>query len=157
MIDLDTAQPGTSKEPKANPETLFAAGYAACFQGALANRAKTKGVDTSDSTVTAEVSFGPSEDGGFGIAVKLKVQIPGVEPEQARELVELAHEFCPYSKATRGNIDVTLTSSDDSGATVGYRPGSGAGWRHGHQRVRPVLDRHRAVVVAHRRARCAPR
>ena len=109
VIDFDTAQPGTSKEPKANPETLFAAGYAACFQGALGNRAKTKGVDTSDSTVTAEVSFGPSEDGGFGIAVELKVSIPGVEPEQARELVELAHEFCPYSKATKGNIDVTLT------------------------------------------------
>lgn len=109
VLDLDTAQPGTSKEPKANPETLFAAGYAACFQGALGNRAKTKGVDTSDSTVTADVSFGPSEDGGFGIAVELKVSIPGVEPEQARELVELAHEFCPYSKATKGNIDVTLT------------------------------------------------
>jgi osmotically inducible protein OsmC len=109
VIDLDTGQPGTSDEPKANPETLFAAGYAACFQGALANRAKTKGVDTSDSTVTAEVSFGPSEDGGFGLAVELKVAIPGVEPDQARELLELAHQFCPYSKATRGNIDVTLT------------------------------------------------
>ena len=109
VLDLDTAQPGTSEEPKANPETLFAAGYAACFQGALGNRAKTKGIDTSDSTVTADVSFGPSEDGGFGIAVELKVTIPGVEPEQARELVELAHEFCPYSKATKGNIDVTLT------------------------------------------------
>ncbi|WP_375501902.1 organic hydroperoxide resistance protein [uncultured Jatrophihabitans sp.] len=109
VLDLDTAQPGSSGEPKANPETLFAAGYAACFQGALGNRAKTKGVDTSDSTVTAEVSFGPSEDGGFGIAVELKVSIPGVDPEQARELVELAHEFCPYSKATKGNIDVTLT------------------------------------------------
>lgn len=55
------------------------------------------------------MSFGPSADGGFGIAVELKVALPGVEPQQARELVELAHEFCPYSKATRGNIDVTLT------------------------------------------------
>jgi lipoyl-dependent peroxiredoxin len=109
VLDLDTAQPGTSDIPKANPETLFAAGYAACFQGALGNRAKTKGIDTSDSTVTADVSFGPSEDGGFGIAVELKVSIPGVDPAQARELVELAHEFCPYSKATKGNIDVTLT------------------------------------------------
>ncbi len=108
VIDLDTAQPGTTTEPKVNPETLFAAGYAACFQGALANRAKTKGVDTSDSTVTAEVSFGPSEDGGFGIAVELKVNIPGVDEAQATELVELAHQFCPYSKATRGNIDVTV-------------------------------------------------
>jgi Ohr subfamily peroxiredoxin len=109
VIDVDTAQPGTSSEPKANPETLFAAGYSACFQGALANRAKTVGVDTSDSTVTAEVSFGSSEDGGFGIAVELKVEIPGVDKDKAQELVELAHQFCPYSKATRGNIDVTLT------------------------------------------------
>jgi len=109
IIDLHLAQPGTSSEPKANPETLFAAGYSACFQGALANRAKTQGIDTADSTVTAEVSFGPSEDGGFGLAVELKVNIPGVDAAKARELVELAHEFCPYSKATRGNIDVTLT------------------------------------------------
>ena len=110
VIDLDLGQPGSYQgEPKANPETLFAAGYSACFQGALANRAKTKGVDTSDSTVTAEVSFGPSEDGGFGLAVELKVHVPGQDPETVRELVGLAHEFCPYSKATRGNIDVTLT------------------------------------------------
>jgi Ohr subfamily peroxiredoxin len=110
VIDLDLGQPGSFQgPPKANPETLFAAGYSACFQGALANRAKTKGIDTSDSTVTAEVSFGPSEDGGFGLSVELKVHVPGQEPETVRELVELAHEFCPYSKATRGNIDVTLT------------------------------------------------
>ena len=91
-----------------NPETLFAAGYAACFQGALENRAKTKGVDTSASEVTAHVSFGPSEDGGFGLAVEIEVSIPGVEQAQARELVELAHQFCPYSKATRDNIVVSL-------------------------------------------------
>src|SRR5690348_15146235 len=69
VIDLDTAQPGTSNEPKANPETLFASGYAACFQGALLNRAKAQGIDASDSSVTAAVSFGPSDDGGFGLAV----------------------------------------------------------------------------------------
>lgn len=110
VIDLDLAQPGSFQgDPKANPETLFAAGYSACFQGALANRAKTRDIDTSDSEVTAEVSFGPSEDGGFGLAVELKVHIPGVDDETARELLELAHEFCPYSKATRGNIEVTLT------------------------------------------------
>jgi Ohr subfamily peroxiredoxin len=109
VIDLDTAQPGTRGEPAANPETLFASGYAACFQGALANRAKTQGIDTSDSTVTAEVSFGSTDDGGFGLAVELKAEIPGVDAEKARELLELAHQFCPYSKATRGNIEVTLT------------------------------------------------
>jgi lipoyl-dependent peroxiredoxin len=108
VIDLDLAQPGTSTEPRANPETLFAAGYAACFQGALLNRAKAQGIDTSDSTVTAQVSFGPSEDGGFGIAVALEVEIPGVDDAKAQELIELAHQFCPYSKATRGNIEVTL-------------------------------------------------
>jgi osmotically inducible protein OsmC len=108
VIDLDTAQPGTSPEPKVNPETLFAAGYAACFQGALLNRAKTQDIDTSDSTVTVQVSFGPSEDGGFGIAVAIEAEIPGVDEAKAQELLELAHQFCPYSKATRGNIEVTI-------------------------------------------------
>jgi osmotically inducible protein OsmC len=109
LVDFDLAQPGSTPEPAVNPETLFAAGYSACFQGALANRAKTQGIDTSDSTVTANVSFGPSEDGGFGLAVELEVSIPGVDAAKAQELVELAHAFCPYSKATRGNIVVTLT------------------------------------------------
>lgn len=109
LVDFDLAQPGTTPEPHVNPETLFAAGYSACFQGALLNRAKTQGIDTSDSTVIANVSFGSTDDGGFGLAVELEVNIPGVDPDKARELVELAHEFCPYSKATRGNIEVTLT------------------------------------------------
>ena len=109
LVEFDLAQPGTTPQPAVNPETLFAAGYSACFQGALANRAKTQGIDTSDSTVTANVSFGPSEDGGFGLAVELEVSIPGVDAAKAQELVELAHQFCPYSKATRDNIEVTLT------------------------------------------------
>ena len=109
VIDLDTAQPGTTNEPKANPETLFASGYAACFQSALLNRAKAQDIDASDSSVTAAVSFGPSDDGGFGLAVEMQVEIPGVDAAKARELVELAHQVCPYSKATRGNIEVTLT------------------------------------------------
>ncbi|MFN2518248.1 MAG: organic hydroperoxide resistance protein [Jatrophihabitantaceae bacterium] len=108
VIDLDLAYPGTPGDPKANPETLFAAGYAACFQNALTNRARTQGVDTSDSTVTAQVSFGPSEDGCFGLAVDISVEIPGVQSARAQELVELAHQYCPYSKATRGNITVTV-------------------------------------------------
>jgi osmotically inducible protein OsmC len=108
LIDFDLAQPGSTPEPAVNPETLFAAGYASCFQGALQNRAKTKNVDTSESTVTANVSFGPSEDGGFGLAVAIEVTIPGVDPAVAQELIELAHTFCPYSKATKDNIVVTL-------------------------------------------------
>ena len=108
LVDFDLAQPGTTPEPAVNPETLFAAGYAACFQGALANRAQSRGVDASGSTVTAKVSFGGTDDGGFGLAVDLEVNIPGVDLAQAKELVELAHQFCPYSKATRDNIVVNL-------------------------------------------------
>jgi Ohr subfamily peroxiredoxin len=108
VIDLDLGKPGSTANPKANPETLFAAGYAACFQGALANRAATQDIDTSDSTVTAAVSLG-SIEGGVALAVELKVEIPGVDRDKAQELVELAHQFCPYSRATRDNIEVTLT------------------------------------------------
>jgi osmotically inducible protein OsmC len=108
LIEFDLAQPGTSAEPAVNPETLFAAGYAACFAGALANRAKTQGIDTSDAEITANVKFGPSEDGGFGLAVDIEAAIPGVDAAKAQELVELAHQFCPYSKATRDNIAVTV-------------------------------------------------
>jgi osmotically inducible protein OsmC len=109
VIDLDLGKPGSQANPKANPETLFAAGYAACFQGALAARAKAQDIDTSDSTVTADVSLGKTADGGVGLAVELKVEIPGVDRAKAEELVGLAHDTCPYSKATRGNIAVTLT------------------------------------------------
>jgi Ohr subfamily peroxiredoxin len=109
VIDLDLGQPGAPGPGKANPETLFASGYAACYQSALLNRARAQGVDASGSTVTATVSLGESEDGGFGLAVELRVEIPGVDAEVARELAEAAHRYCPYSKATRGNIEVTLT------------------------------------------------
>jgi lipoyl-dependent peroxiredoxin len=107
VIDLDLGKPGSTANPKANPETLFAAGYAACFQGALANRAATQDIDTSDSTVTAAVSLGRDEE-GVALSVELRVEIPGVDRAKAEELVELAHQFCPYSRATRGNIVVTL-------------------------------------------------
>ncbi|HEY2043212.1 MAG TPA: organic hydroperoxide resistance protein [Jatrophihabitans sp.] len=108
LVEFDLAQPGTSSEPAVNPETLFAAGYASCFAGALANRAKAQGIDASEALVTANVKFGPSEDGGFGLAVDIEAEIPGVDAAKAQELVELAHQFCPYSKATRGNITVTV-------------------------------------------------
>ena len=109
VIDLDLGKPGSTANPKANPETLFAAGYAACFQGALTNRAATQDIDASDSDVTALVDLGKTEDGGVGIAVELRIHIPGVELAKAEELVALAHQFCPYSKATRDNIVVTFT------------------------------------------------
>jgi Ohr subfamily peroxiredoxin len=112
VIDLDTAPPSKLRpDPAANPETLFAAGYAACFQSALINRAKTQGIDASDSTVTAEVSLGQSEDGGAGLAVAITAAIPGLDSEKTQELVELAHQYCPYSKATRGNINVTVSAT----------------------------------------------
>lgn len=97
--------------PGTNPEQLFAAGYAACFEGAVrfaAREAKVKlGPDTS---VTAHVGIGPREAGGFQIAVRLEPHLDGVDAETAQQLVNTAHEkICPYSHATRGNVDVTIT------------------------------------------------
>ncbi|MFG3382099.1 organic hydroperoxide resistance protein [Streptomyces sp. NPDC047999] len=90
-----------------NPEQLFAAGYSACFQGALGVVARQENVDVSGSTVTAEVGIGRNDD-GFGIIVRISATIPQVDPATARDLVAKAHEVCPYSKATRGNITVDL-------------------------------------------------
>jgi lipoyl-dependent peroxiredoxin len=91
-----------------NPEQLFAAGYAACFQSALAMAAKRAGLDASGSTVTAAVGIGP-EGQSYGLTVTLTVAIPGVDAGRAQQLADAAHEVCPYSKATRGNVPVTVT------------------------------------------------
>ncbi|MEO8749810.1 MAG: Ohr family peroxiredoxin, partial [Allobranchiibius sp.] len=99
-----------TSNPKANPETLFAAGYASCFSGALAVVAGKAGHDVSESTVTASVSLGKGAS-GFGIAVKISAHIPGVDHATAQDLVDQAHQVCPYSKATRGNIDVTVSAA----------------------------------------------
>ncbi|KJY38722.1 organic hydroperoxide resistance protein [Streptomyces katrae] len=90
-----------------NPEQLFAAGYSACFQGALSVVARNENVDVSGSTVTAEVGIGKNDE-GFGIIVKLTASIPNVDAAVAKDLVEKADQVCPYSKATRGNITVEL-------------------------------------------------
>ncbi|WP_228977531.1 organic hydroperoxide resistance protein [Streptomyces sp. DH12] len=90
-----------------NPEQLFAAGYSACFQGALGVVARQEKADVSGSQVTAEVGIGKNDD-GFGIIVKISATIPNVDPATAKELLEKAHQVCPYSKATRGNITVEL-------------------------------------------------
>lgn len=108
VIDLPLGRPGSTANPKANPETLFAAGYSACFGGALMAVAAKKGLDASASTVTANVAFGKT-DSGFGIAVDLVVSLPYVGDADAARLLEAAHQACPYSKATRGNIDVTVS------------------------------------------------
>jgi len=92
-----------------NPEQLFAAGYSACFLGALKFVAgKQKIALPSDTTVTGEVGIGPLPT-GFGIAAALTIRVPGLPRDQVESLVEQAHVVCPYSNATRGNIDVTLT------------------------------------------------
>ena len=94
-----------------NPEQLFSAGYAACFQGALGVAARRQKVSVDNSEVTANV--GLEKDGlGFKLNVQLAVRIPGVERDVAEQLVHAAHEVCPYSNATRGNIDVRLTVVD---------------------------------------------
>jgi lipoyl-dependent peroxiredoxin len=90
-----------------NPEQLFAAGYAACFHSALQNVARREKTRIADSSVTAEVGIGRQGE-GYGLSVELVISLPGIEREQADKLVDAAHQMCPYSNATRGNIDVEL-------------------------------------------------
>lgn len=92
-----------------NPEQLFAAGYGACYESALANIARKEGVVLKDVVVHSQVMIGKDEaDGGFKLGVKLNIQMPGIERKQAEDLAQKAHDFCPYSKATRGNIEMEL-------------------------------------------------
>jgi Ohr subfamily peroxiredoxin len=91
-----------------NPEQLFAAGYSACFHSALQLVARREKVKIDGSSVTAEVSIGKQGE-GFGLAVTLVVSLPGIDSETATKLAEGAHQVCPYSNATRGNIDVNVT------------------------------------------------
>ena len=93
-----------------NPEQLFAAGYAACFIGAMKFVASQGGPKVpADATVTSTAGIGPRSEGGFGLDVALAVSLPGVPKAEAEALVAKAHQVCPYSNATRGNIDVRLT------------------------------------------------
>jgi osmotically inducible protein OsmC len=95
-----------------NPEQLFASGYSACFIGAMkAVAARQKLALTSEVSIKASVSIGPmtGKEGAFGIAVAMEISVPGMDRAAAEKLVATAHEVCPYSNATRGNIDVTLT------------------------------------------------
>lgn len=91
-----------------NPEILFAAGYSACFHSAMKVVATKKKLEIENSSVTASVDIGMISGGGFGLAVTLTVRIPGMEKSIAEELVSAAHQVCPYSNATRNNIEVTL-------------------------------------------------
>ena len=91
-----------------NPEQLFAAGYAACFENALRRVADNEGKDLSAAEITANVGIGPVPGGGFGLAVELVGSLPQFSGEEARSLMEQAHGLCPYSRATAGNIEVRL-------------------------------------------------
>ena len=120
VLDLDVRIPremGGAGGAYTNPEQLFAAGYAACFDSALNMIIRTGKVKTGTTTVTADVSIGKLDAGGFGLAVTLDVNVPDVDQAVAQELVEKAHQVCPYSNATRGNIDVTLNVTSNA-ATV---------------------------------------
>lgn len=110
ILDFDVRSPkelGGSGERATNPEQLFAAGYAACFDSAL-NLVLSKEKKKVDTSVTANVTIGKDEtDGGFKLAVRLDVSIPDLSKEETEHFVQKAHATCPYSKATRGNIEVT--------------------------------------------------
>ncbi|WP_406125512.1 organic hydroperoxide resistance protein [Streptomyces sp. NBC_00989] len=91
-----------------NPEQLFAAGYSSCFHNALVLVGRRAGFDLTGSTVAAKVGIGPNKQRGYGLAVALSVSLPILDADIAAKLVDAAHEVCPYSNATRGNIDVTI-------------------------------------------------
>ncbi len=110
VMDLDLKVPKEMGGPGgdfANPELLFAAGYAACFHSALKFMAAADKADVSGSEVSATVGIGPS-GAGFGLAVELDVHVPNLDEATAKALVDKAHQVCPYSNATRGNVDVQL-------------------------------------------------
>lgn len=108
-LSVPKSMGGAGLPDTTTPEHLFAAGYAACFGGALDVAAKQAKQDGAGAAITCEVSVGPREGGGYGIAVKMHVVMPAVSKEVAQTLVEAAHEkICPYSHATRGNIDISF-------------------------------------------------
>ena len=95
-----------------NPEQLFAVGYAACFEGALGVAARRAKAEVGDASIDSKVSLITTEDRGFNVAVELDVTLPQVQDaEAAKEIVAAAHQICPYSNATRGNVEVTLTAN----------------------------------------------
>ncbi|HEY9105902.1 MAG TPA: organic hydroperoxide resistance protein [Roseateles sp.] len=115
VLDLTLSTPkelGGAGGPGTNPEQLFAAGYSACFIGAMkAVAGKQKIALPAEVSITSDVAIGPhaNKPGAFGIQVDMKISVPGMERAQLEDLVKTAHEVCPYSNATRGNVDVTLT------------------------------------------------
>ena len=117
VLDFQVRMPkalGGQDDNYMNPEMLFAAGYAACFDSALNSVIKNAKIQTGETTITAKVSIGQLENGGFGLSAELHANIPNVSQQEARELIENAHQICPYSNATRGNIEEKLTVSTNN-------------------------------------------
>ena len=111
VLDLDLAVPREMGGPggdSTNPEQLFAAGYAACFHSALQLVARKAKADITDSSVSAKVGIGSNGAGGYALSVALTAHLPGIEREQAQQLVEQADAVCPYSNAVRGNVQIDL-------------------------------------------------
>ena len=107
-LDVNFTLPGTAGTGT-NPEQLFAAGWSTCFIGAVKRVAALKRIKLpAEVAIDAEVDFGLTEDSHFGLSARLNVSLPGVDPKVARTLVDEAHQTCPYSRATRGNIDVEI-------------------------------------------------
>jgi Ohr subfamily peroxiredoxin len=118
LIDLQVAVPKEMGGPggKTNPEELFAAGYAACFHSAVKRVAADKKIAIGNSLVEAHVGIGPRESGpGFTLAVELRVILPAADADAAKQVVQGAHMLCPYSNATRGNIEVKLSVTPADG------------------------------------------
>ena len=114
-VDLDVpAEMGGTNGPGTNPEQLFASGYAACFQSSMLRFASARKLDLTGSRITARVGIGPLKTGGFGLEAALDLDAPRISRDEAVDLMRRAHEACPYSRATRGNIDVTLTVGGSS-------------------------------------------
>jgi Ohr subfamily peroxiredoxin len=112
VLDFDLAVPKEMGGPGGhltNPEQLFAAGYAACFHGALKRVAAKQKITLTDTAITVDVGIGPNGQGGFGLTVTIEAELPSIDEATARDLLDKAHQVCPYSNATRGNVDVTLT------------------------------------------------
>lgn len=117
ILDLEVRIPKEMGGPGGaytNPEQLFAAGYSACFNSALGVVIAKSKVKTGETTVTAQVGIGDNGKGGYGLVISLFANVPGVEQAQAEELVAKAHEVCPYSNATRNNVEVTLVVTTEA-------------------------------------------
>lgn len=116
VLDIEVRVPkamGGGSDDYANPEMLFAAGYAACFDSAMNYLIKQDKISAGETSVEAIVGIGQIEGGGFALTAELKVNIPGLSIEEAQAIVEKAHATCPYSNATRNNIEVKLTVTNN--------------------------------------------